>query len=108
MLPANLKDIVDKPDYQRTKTEKQMLAAYFRLLDQLPQATAGIGDPLLAGFAGLVTTAEHAQLASYRLAIEQKLTLLKKKEPDITKTLVVQERAAPRAVGKPTAQSSKR
>ena len=96
MLPANLKDIVDKPDYQRTKTEKAMLAAHFRLLDQLPQATAGIGDPLLGGFAGLVATAAHAHLASYRVAIEKKLTDLKKKEPDITKTLVVQERATPR------------
>jgi mono/diheme cytochrome c family protein len=96
MLPADLKDIVDKPDYQRTKAEKQKLAAHFRWLDQLPQATAGIGDPLLGGFVGLTTLAGHAHLASYRIGIEKQILAHKKKEPAITTTLVLQERATPR------------
>jgi mono/diheme cytochrome c family protein len=96
MLPAHLKDIVDKPDYQRTKAEKQLLTAHFRMLDQLPQATAGIGDPLLGGFVGLTTLAGHAHLVSFRLTVEKRLADLKKKEPAITTTMVVQERAVPR------------
>jgi hypothetical protein len=96
LLPAELKDIVDKPDYQRTKAEKLALSAYYRHLDQLPQAAAGIGDALLGGFVGLTTLAEHGHLASYRITIEKKIAELKKKEPAITTTLVLQERAVPR------------
>src|SRR5882724_9134710 len=96
MLPANLKDIVDKPEYQRNKAEKQLLAAHFRWLDQLPQATAGIGDPLLGGFVGLSTLAGHAHLVSFRITTEKRLAELKKKEPPIVTTMVLQERAAPR------------
>src|SRR5262249_13416417 len=96
MLPAELKDIVDKPDYQRTKTEKLKLAAHFRWLDQVPQAAAGIGDPLLGGFVGLATLAGHAHVAMYRIGIEKQIAALKKKEPAITTTLVLQERATPR------------
>jgi hypothetical protein len=95
-LPAELKDIVDTPEYQRNAAQKQALAAYFRHLDQLPQAALGIGDPLLGGMAGLVTLAGHGQLASYRITIEKKLAELKKQEPPITKTMVMQERATPR------------
>jgi mono/diheme cytochrome c family protein len=95
-LPADLKDIVDKPDYQRNKVEKQQLAAYYRKLDQLPQAVAGIGDPLLGGFVGLSTLAGHAHLVSFRISTEKKIAELKKKEPAITTTMVLKERATPR------------
>ncbi len=96
LLPAELKDIVDKPEYQRNNVEKQQLSAYFRHLDQLPQASAGIGDPLLGGFVGLCTLAGHGHLASFRITVERKLAELKKAEPAITKTMVLQERATPR------------
>jgi hypothetical protein len=96
MLPAELKDVVDKPDYQRTKAEKASLAGYFRKLDQLPQATAWVGDPLLGGTAGLIALAGHLHLASFRIGIEKQIADLKKKEPAITTTLVMKERAAPR------------
>jgi hypothetical protein len=96
MLPAELKDIVDTPDYQRTKAQKQALAAYFRHLDQLPQATLGIGDALLGGPVGLSTLAGNAHLASYRSTIEKQIAALKKKEPAVTTTLVLKERPTPR------------
>jgi mono/diheme cytochrome c family protein len=95
-LPAGLKDIVEKPDYQRTPAEAQALSAYYRYLDQLPAAAAGLGDCLLGGFVGLTTLAEHGHLATYRISVEKQIATLMKKEPAITRTLVLVERATPR------------
>ncbi len=95
-LPAAVREAVDTPDYQRSRAQKAALAVYLRQLDQLPQATAGAGDPLLGGLAGLTTLAEHIHLATFRGRVEKQLAELKKKEPAITTTLVLQERTKPR------------
>ncbi|MBI3411482.1 MAG: DUF1553 domain-containing protein [Planctomycetes bacterium] len=96
LLPSAIKDILDKPDYQRTGKEKQILAAMLRNLDQIPQFVAGLGDPLAAGIAGPVLAAGHLHFVLFRSDLEQKLTVLNKQRPIVASTLVLQERKTPR------------
>jgi hypothetical protein len=95
-LPPAIKEIVEKPDYQRSQAEKQTLATYLRMLDQLPQATAGVGDPALGGLAGAIALIGHTHLATFRSSIEKQIAALAKKEPPIVTTMVVRERPVPR------------
>lgn len=95
MLPSAVKDILDKPDYQRTSKEKQILTAVLRNLDQIPHFLAGVGDPLSAS-ASPALVAGHMHLVLFRSDLEQRLADLKKKEPKVASTLVLQERKTPR------------
>ncbi len=94
-LSAAIKTIVDKPGYQRTTKEKQKLSQFHRDLDQIPQIVAHLGDPLLT-VAAPSLLAVHLHQATLRGVLEKQLAALKKQEPKIPTTLVLQERVSPR------------
>jgi hypothetical protein len=78
------------PENGRTPKQKQTLTAAYRQLDLVRHAVGGVGDflPYLA----LV----HGQLAEFRTEVEKRIAQLKKSEPRIVTTMVLQERQTPR------------
>ena len=91
-----IRELVDKPDYQRTKKESAELKEFLRKVDQIPQLLANLGDSLPGGIGSAGLFATHAHLLQYRQGLEKKLAELKKAKPDPSSTLVMQERDMPR------------
>src|SRR5205807_1210315 len=89
-LPPAVKNVLDVPVYARTKKEKQVLTDALRKGDQARHLVGGLGNPL-----NYFLTA-HVHTALARAAVEQQITTLKRNEPRVASTLVMQERAMPR------------
>jgi mono/diheme cytochrome c family protein len=88
MLPKKIQDILAIAVNGRTPAQANALLAAFRNYDQVPHVTAAVGDPSAA----LVNL--HA--LTLRRSLEEQIAAAKKRLPNVTTTLVVQERATPR------------
>ena len=89
-LPKEIRVILDVPENGRNARQKQALTAFYRKTDLIYHAVAGLGDPLV--YLG----AAHLQAGAARTMGEKQIAELKKKDPEIVTTLVLQERKAPR------------
>ncbi len=96
-LPRAIKDILDTPDYQRDAGQKKRLADAFRRADQARQVTGTAGAALAPlSLTGPQHLAVQLHPVVLRTGIEQRVAQLKKQEPKIATTLVLQERKTPR------------
>jgi hypothetical protein len=89
-LPAELATILAVPENGRTRQQKEILTAAYRQTDMLRHVAGAVGETLPTMPAAQV----HAFL--FRASVEQKLAELKKREPQVATTLVMQERKVPR------------
>src|SRR5262249_9539287 len=89
-LPPAIQAILEIPENGRIDKQKQTLTTYYRQLDLTRHAVGGLGNPLPFLAAG------HAVLARFRTSVEKQIATLKKREPQITTTMVVRERKQPR------------
>jgi mono/diheme cytochrome c family protein len=89
-LPPAIQAILEIPENGRIESQKQTLAAYYRQLDLVRHVAGGLGDPLPFLAAG------HAAAAEFRTSVEKQIADLKKAEPQVVSTMVVQERKQPR------------
>jgi hypothetical protein len=89
-LPKEIQTILEVPENGRTTRQKQTLTAFYRKTDLIYHAVGGLGDPLV--YLG----AAHFQAGSARTTWEKQIAELKKKDPEIPTTLVLQERKTPR------------
>ena len=89
-LPLPIQEILEIPENGRVTRQKQTLTAYFRQLDLSRHAVGGLGNPM--PFLGLA----HAEIARFRSTVERQLADLKKHEPTVVTTMVLQERKTPR------------
>jgi hypothetical protein len=89
-FPAEIREILRLPENGRSTKQKLTLTGFYRKIDQTRHAFAGVGNalPFLA--------AAHAGAFVFRTTVDQQLGDLKKSEPAVTTTLVLQERATPR------------
>jgi mono/diheme cytochrome c family protein len=87
-----IRELTDKPDYQRTKQEADELRNFLRQADQFPHLIANLGDSLPGGFASAASFVAHGHVLQYRAGIEKKLADLYKRKPEAASTLVMQER----------------
>jgi hypothetical protein len=90
-FPAALRAILEIPENGRTPRQKQILTAAYRQLDWARHIAGGLADPL--PFAGTA----HLHLLRFRVDVDKQITALKKSEPEIVTTMVLQERPTPRA-----------
>ncbi len=90
MLSAEIRGILDLAENSRTAKQKQQLAAVYRKLDQVRHLAGGLAEAP-AGLPGV-----NLHLAMFRASAEKHIAELRKSEPDIVTTMVVQERAKPR------------
>jgi mono/diheme cytochrome c family protein len=88
-LPLDIRGILDVPDNARDATQVRALLAALRSGDQMRHVLGGLGSPFLA--------AAHAQALSFRIAVSREIARLRKQEPAVVTTLVMQERRQPRA-----------
>jgi mono/diheme cytochrome c family protein len=91
-----IRELTDKPDYQRTKQESDELRDFLRKADQIPQLLASLGDSLPGGLSSAAAFAGHGHVMQYRIGVEKKLADLYKRKPDAASTLIMQERKTPR------------
>jgi mono/diheme cytochrome c family protein len=89
-LPANIQAILAIAENGRDAKQKEALAATFRKTDEVRHVVGGLADPLP------FLRAAHAVAARQRTELQRQVTELKKRDPQIVSTLVVQERKAPR------------
>lgn len=89
-LPEPIQKILEVPENGRVARQKQTLTAYVRQLDLVRHAAGGIGNPLP------FQAALHAEIARFRTTVERQLADLKKKDPTVTTSMVLQERKTPR------------
>jgi hypothetical protein len=89
-LPAALQAILQVPENGRTAKQKETLTAAYRKLDFARHAVGGVGDPL-----PYLPIAQR-QLALFRTGVEKRIAQLRKSEPRIVTTMVLQERQTPR------------
>ncbi len=91
-----IRELIDKPEYQRTKKESDELKTFLRQADQIPQLLANLGDSLPGGFGSIGGFVSHAHVFQYRANVEKQLADLRSKKPAVATTLVMQERKTPR------------
>jgi mono/diheme cytochrome c family protein len=89
-LPANIQAILAIAENGRDAKQKEALAATFRKTDEVRHAVGGLADPLP------FLRAAHALAARQRTELHRQIAELKKRDPQIVSTLVVQERKTPR------------
>jgi hypothetical protein len=89
-LPRDIRIIIGIAENGRTPEEKRRLTSYYRTLDMTRHIVGGLGDPFP------FLPAAQAGAFVFRFEAEKKLTELKKAEPQIVATLVMQERKQPR------------
>jgi mono/diheme cytochrome c family protein len=89
-LPPEIQKILAIAVNGRSPRQEQALMTYFRRLDQVRHALGGLGQPLP------FLAAAHAEAAALRTTLEAQIADLKKQEPVIPTTLVVQERKSAR------------
>jgi hypothetical protein len=89
-LPANIQAILAIAENGRDAKQKEALAATFRKTDEVRHVVGGLADPLP------FLRAAHAVAARQRTELQRQVTELKKRDPQIVSTLVVQERKTPR------------
>jgi mono/diheme cytochrome c family protein len=89
-LPPPVNGILDVPEHQRDAQQLQTIRAAYRFGDQARNLVGGLGQPL--PFLG----AAHLQTVLFRFSVEKQITELKKSEPAVVSTLVMEERKAPR------------
>src|SRR5262249_40217606 len=70
--------------------QKQTLRTALRYADQLRHVVGGLGHPLA------FPAAAHVEAVVFRTRVEREIAALKKQEPEIVTTLVMQERMRPR------------
>src|SRR5207302_1716249 len=90
LLPSAIIEILNVPDYQRSNQQKATLTAAYRKGDEARHILGGLGHPVA------LATAAHAQTALARFQTEKHIATLKKKQPQITTTMVMKERAKAR------------
>jgi mono/diheme cytochrome c family protein len=89
-LPADVQAALALADNSRDAKQKALLLATVQRIDDFRLAVGGLGNPLAIG------AAAHVELASERAALLKKVAELKKKDPDVVTTMVLQERSKPR------------
>ena len=89
-MPVEIRKLIAIAENGRTPEEMRTLMTYFRTLDMAKHAVGGLGNPL--AFVG----AAHASALAFRIDAERELAELKKVEPNIVTSLVMQERKSPR------------
>jgi hypothetical protein len=89
-LPPMVNGILDVPEHQRDAQQLQTIRAAYRFADQTRNLVGGLGQPL--PFFG----AAHLRTALFRFSVEKQIAELKKSEPAVVTTLVMEERKAPR------------
>ncbi len=89
-LPEEVRTVLAIAENGRSGKQKAVLEAVVRRADETRHAVGGFVDPL--PFAAAV----HARLALRRGELKKQIAELKKKEPDVVTTLVMQERKTPR------------
>lgn len=95
-FPANVREFIEKPDYQRTAKEKLVVTNFYRSTEQIPLMLSGLAQlGRFDGFQG-IDGGKHVNVVTYKAALEKKLEDIKKREPKSVTTMVLQEKAAPR------------
>ncbi len=89
MLPRDIQAILEVPENGRTVAQKEKLTQAYRKTDQARQVVHALG-----GLA--ITKAAHVQASVVRARLERERIALKKAEPKVTTTMVMQERTKPR------------
>jgi hypothetical protein len=89
-LSPALQAILQVPENGRTAKQKATLTAAYRQLDLVRHAVGGVCASL--PYAALA----HAQLAAFRAGLQKQIARLKRSEPPIVTTMVLQERKTPR------------
>jgi mono/diheme cytochrome c family protein len=89
-LPPEIRKLIAIAENGRTPEEMRTLMTYFRTLDMAKHAVGGLANP------NPFISAAHANALAFRLDAERELTELKKIEPNIVTSLVMQERKTPR------------
>src|SRR5216684_1510014 len=89
-LPPAVNNILDVPEHQRDAQQLQTIRAAYRFGDQARNLVGGLGQPL--PFLGIA----HLQTALFRASVETRIAELKKSEPAVVTTLVMEERKEPR------------
>jgi mono/diheme cytochrome c family protein len=90
LLPSDIQAILEVPENGRTVAQKEKLSAAYRTSDQARLLTATLGSP------NPFVAAAHLHLGTTRIRLDGELAALKKQEPVITTSLVMQERQTPR------------
>ncbi len=85
-LPSAVNNILDVPEHQRDAQQLQTIRAAYRFGDQARNLVGGLGQPL--PYLGIA----HLQTARFRFSVEQQIADLKKSEPAVVTTLVMEER----------------
>jgi hypothetical protein len=96
-LPLVVKNALDVPDYQRDAREKQIVTGFYRKTDWARHLLGGFGTPFDSGvLPAVMLTAAHLHTGMFRAGLDQKVAALKKQEPKVVTTMVLQERATSR------------
>jgi hypothetical protein len=90
LLPADIQAILEVPENGRTEGQKDKLTAAYRKTNQARHVAAA-----LAGTSPLTALA-HVQVARTRAALEEERADLKRRDPQVPTTMIVQERSTPR------------
>ncbi|HZT82316.1 MAG TPA: PSD1 and planctomycete cytochrome C domain-containing protein [Gemmataceae bacterium] len=90
LLPADVQAILEVPENGRTAEQKERLSAAYRRSDMAKHLVAPLANP------SPLAAAAHLHLAATRYRLDKELTALKKREPQLASTMVMQERKAPR------------
>jgi hypothetical protein len=89
-LPPALQAILQVPENGRTDKQKETLTAAYRRLDLVRHAVGGVSD------SWLYLPLAHAHLAEFRVGLEEQIARLKKSEPQIVTTMVLEDPKTPR------------
>jgi hypothetical protein len=89
-LPPAVNNILDVPEHQRDAQQLQTIRAAYRFGDKARNLVGGLGQPL--PYLGIA----HLQTALFRASVENQIADLKKSEPAVVTTLVMEERKEPR------------
>jgi hypothetical protein len=87
-LSAEVRGILDVPENARDHKQKQALRAALRKGDQARHVVGGLGNPFVA--------AAHLQALVFRTRADRDIAALRRQEPAVVTTLVLQERTMPR------------
>jgi mono/diheme cytochrome c family protein len=90
LLPADVQAILAVPENGRTVAQKERLSAAYRTSDQARLLTATLGSP------NPFVAAAQLHVSTTRIRLDGELAGLKKQEPVVASTLVMQERPTPR------------
>jgi hypothetical protein len=85
-LSPVVNNILDIPEHQRDAQQLQTIRAAYRFGDQARNVIGGLGQPLP------FLTAGHLQTALFRSSVEKQKAELKKSEPAVVTTMVMEER----------------